>query len=84
MIKNKERLIQESAEKIFNKIAEYINKMDELSNTNDFTIDKIEKMWHELGERTKQIYKEINVEVIRQINEKELIKSKKKSICKKG
>jgi uncharacterized FlaG/YvyC family protein len=81
MIKNKEKIIDEKTEKIYKKIQEYVNEMDSLSDTSDFTIDKIEKMWNELGEYTEKIYKEINNEIIRQIDEKRLKKKKKKSIC---
>lgn len=83
MIKNKEQLIQEKSEKILNKIKEYVNEMDELSNTSNFTIDRIEKMWGELGEYTNQVYNEINAGIINQIDEKEMIKLKKKNIYKK-
>lgn len=83
MIKNKEQLIQDKSEKILTRIKEYVNEMDYLSNTSDFTIDRIEKMWGELGKYTEQVYNEINTEIIRQIDEKEMIKYKKKSICKK-
>jgi len=47
--------------------------MDILSETDDFTIDTIEKMWGDIDELTKEVYQEINAEFIRQINEKEII-----------
>ena len=83
MIENKEEIFNETAEKILGRIKKYVEDMDSLSNTSEFTIDKIESMWHELGENTNQIFKEINEEIIKQVNEKEIIASKKKNICKK-
>ena len=58
--------------------------MDILSETDKFTIDNIEQMWQRLDIRTKEIYREINREVIGQVNEKEIIKSKKANTKRKG
>jgi len=79
MIKNKEKIIQEKSEKISAMVKNYVEEMDILSGTEKFTIDKIEKIWEELNESTKEIYKEISQELIAQINEKEIIRAKKKN-----
>ena len=77
MIKNKEELIQEKTEKIAEIVKNYVEEMDSLSDTDKFTIDNIEKMWENLDDSAKEIYREISQAVIAQINEKELIRSKK-------
>ena len=83
MIKNREKILHEKMQKIYDQIKVYLEEMDSLSDTKDFTIDNIEKMWSQLDEHTKQIYREINEEVIRQVDEKSIIKSKKRNIHKK-
>jgi uncharacterized protein YabN with tetrapyrrole methylase and pyrophosphatase domain len=77
MIKDKEKLIQDKTEKMEQIVRAYVEDMDILSDTDKFTIDNIEKMWQELDEKAKEIYREINREVIEQINEKEIIRLKK-------
>ena len=57
--------------------------MDSLSDTSDFTMDNIEKMWGDLEDTAKQIIREINEDMISAVNEKELIKVKKKNMPKK-
>ena len=84
MIKNKEKIIKDKAEKINKKVKTYVDELDRISGTDEFNIDTIEEKWSELDEYTKQIYKEINDEIIEQINEKEIIKVKKKNMKKKG
>ena len=83
MIKNKEEILQEKAEQIYSELSEYIDKMDNLSDTKEFTIDRIEKLWDELEISTKQIYREINAEIIKRLDERSIIKDKKKSTRKK-
>ena len=53
--------------------------MDSLSETDGFTIDNIEKMWEGLDETAREVYKEIGREIIEQIDEREMIRSKKSS-----
>ena len=77
MIKNKDELIQEKTAKISQIVKSYVDEMDTLSSTDKFTIDNIEKMWGDLDESAKAVYKEISREIIAQINEKEIIRSKK-------
>jgi hypothetical protein len=57
--------------------------MDNLSDTSDFTVDNIEKMWGALEDNAKQIIREINEDMISAANEKELVKVKKKNMPKK-
>ena len=82
MIKNKEAILQEKSEKLYEYIKIYLDEMDCLSDTSDFTIDNIEKMWGDLEDSTKNIIKEINEDMISQVNEKAIIKAKKR-ICQK-
>ena len=83
MIKNKEAILQEKTEKLYEYVKIYLDDMDSLSDTSDFTIDNIEKMWGGLEDTTKQVLREINEDMISQINEKAIIKAKKKSMPKK-
>ena len=77
MIKDKDKIIEEKTGKISQLVKIYVDEMDELSETDKFTIDSIEKMWGNLTESAKEVYMEINNEIIGQINEKEIIRSKK-------
>ena len=83
MIKNKDKIIQEKTEKIFELVKSYVNEMDELSGTDDFTIDNIEKMWAGLDEKAREVYREISREIIEQIKEKEIISLKKTNTKKR-
>ena len=80
MLKNKERIIQEKTEQIALQLKSYVDEMDALSETDDFTIDIIEKRWGELEDLTRQVYRELNDEMISHFSEKAIIKSKKVSI----
>ena len=84
MIKNKEAILQEKTEKFYESVKIYLEDMDTLSDTSDFTIDNIETKWGDLENTTKQVLREINEDMIRQINEKAIIEIKKKSTPKKG
>ena len=84
MIKDKEKIIRENTEKIAQMVKTYVDEMDTLSDTDEFTIDNIEKLWGEMDDCAKEVYREINREIIVQINEKEIIRSKKGSMKKKG
>ena len=77
MIKNKDKLIETQSKLITKKVADYINEIDQLSDTDEFTIDNIEKIWSQLDTDTRQIYTEANAELIRQASEKRLIRKKK-------
>jgi len=80
MIKNKEEIIRENTDKISQIVKNYVEELDTLSETRSFTIDAIEKMWECLDNDTKVIYREIGQEIISQIDEREIIKSKKANI----
>jgi len=84
MIKNKDKLIQEKTDKLALRLRDYVYEMDELSGTDEFSIDEIEKRWGDLENYTKQIYREINDEIISQLSEKGIIKSKKGNTRPKG
>ena len=84
MIKNKDKLIQEKTDKLALRLRDYVYEMDELSGTDEFSIDEIEKRWGDLENYTKQIYREINDEIISQLSEKGIIKSKKGNTQPKG
>lgn len=83
MIKNKEEIIKENTEKIAHIVKNYIDELDTLSETNSFTIDAIEKMWENMDSNTKEIYRELGQEMIAQIDEKKIIKSKKANTSRK-
>jgi len=83
MIKNKEEIIQKHTEKIIEQVKIYVEEIDTLSETKGFRIEKIEKEWEKLEDKTKEVYKEINEELIRQMDEKEIIRIKKRNMGKK-
>jgi len=80
VIKNKEKIIGEKAEKITQIVRQYVEGIDTLSETEDFTIDSIESRWSALDEHTKEVYRELNDEIIDQVNEKEIIRTKKENM----
>jgi len=84
MIKNKEKIIEDCNEKIIEIITSYVEGMDSLSETDEFTVDNIEARWGELEEYMKQIYTEVNKEIIQQLNERNIIRSKKLNTKRKA
>lgn len=80
MIKNKELILQEKTDKLYAHVKSYLDDMDSMSDTSDFTIDNIEIMWSSLEDTAKQIIRELNEDMISAVNEKEVIKVKKKSM----
>jgi len=83
MIKKKEEIILEKSSEVGQVITSYVNELDRLSGTDEFTIDNIEKLWAGLDESTNKIYKAASSEIIEQMDEKEIIRSKKKNISKR-
>ena len=79
MIKNKEEIIETKTEKITKLVKRYIEEIDILSEKEELTIEKIEKIWGEMDKNVKEVYQEISSEVISQINEKAIIASKKEN-----
>ena len=77
MIKGKETIIAENTEKMSRLVRDYVEEMDALSETGNFTIDRIEKMWESLGANAEEVYREVSRKVIEQIDEKKAIKLKK-------
>ena len=84
MIKGKEIIITENSQRMTQLVRDYVEKMDALSETEDFTIDKIEKMWESLGANTEEVFREIGRKIIEQIDEKKAIKQKKVNMPGKG
>ena len=80
MIMQKEQVKQEKAEQLSEIIKSYIDELDSLSSSTNFTIDNIEAKWTELVESTNRIYKEVNAQIIGQINERQIIQEKK-GVC---
>jgi len=83
MIKNKEKIIEDCSEKIIKEFKSYVEGMDSLSETDEFTVDNIEARWGELEEYMKQIYIDVNNEIIQQLNERSIIRSKKSNTKRK-
>jgi len=83
MIRKKEVILQEKTKELYTHVKTYLDDMDNLSDTSDFTVDNIEKMWGALEDNAKQIIREINEDMISAANEKELVKVKKKNMPKK-
>ena len=83
MIKEKEQIITEKTEKIAQLVKNYIDEIETLSETENLTIDMIEKIWGKLDESTKEIYKEIGREIIEQIDERKMIRLKKANTQRK-
>ena len=80
MIKNKEAILQEKTEKLYAHVKTYLDDMNNLSDSDNFTVDTIERMWGDLEDSAKQIIREINEDMISAVNEKQMIKIKKKSM----
>jgi len=80
MIKNKELILQEKTDKLYAHVKSYLDDMDSMSDTSDFTMDNIEITWGSLEDTAKQIIREFNEDMISAVNEKEVIKVKKKSM----
>ena len=83
MIRNKNELVHKKSNQLGQILAEYVEKMDELSETDEFTIDNIEKLWMGLDERANVLFREISSEITENMDERKLIRAKKKSIRKK-
>jgi len=78
MIKNKEKMADEKSEKMQVRIKKYISDMEKLLDEKKFTIEAIEREWEKMEEYSKEVFREINEEIIRSsTNEREAIKQKK-------
>ena len=80
MIQNKNELLNEKSRKLEQMLADYVEEMEKLSNTDEFTIDNIEKLWAGVDERASEILRETSSEIIEKMDERKVIKAKKKSI----
>ena len=80
MIQNKNELLNEKSRKLEQMLADYVEEMEKLSNTDELTIDNIEKLWAGVDERASEILRETSSEIIEKMDERKVIKAKKKSI----
>jgi len=80
MIRYKEELVNEKTNNLGKILAEYVDEMEKLSETDEFTIDNIEKLWTNVDERASEIFREASSEIIDKMDERRMIKVKKKSI----
>lgn len=78
MIEDKEKLIECKSQLIVQKVTDYINELDKLSDTDQFTINHVEEIWKKLSEDTGKIYADTSTELLQHVNEKELIRKKKR------
>ena len=84
MIKGKEKLSAEKCRKLSQLMKKYIDDFDKLSESENFTIDEIESMLMSLNVESRDIYKETSSELISHLDERKMIRLKKKNMNKKG
>ena len=84
MIQYKKELVSEKSNRLGQILADYVEEMEKLSETDEFTIDNIEKLWVGVDERASKIFRETSSEIIEKMDERKIIRAKKKSIKKKG
>jgi hypothetical protein len=84
MIHCKEELVNEKTNSLGKILSDYVEEMDKLSETDEFTIDNIEKLWAGADERASEVFREISSEIVEKMDERKIIKAKKKSIKAKG
>ena len=80
MIQYKKELIHEKPNRMEQILADYVEEMEKLSETDEFTIDNIEKLWVSVDERASEITRETSSEIIEKMDERKIIKAKKKNI----
>lgn len=80
MIKIKETILQKKTEQLYAHVKKYLDNMDELSSSDNFTIDNIERMWGDLEDSAKLIIRELNEDMVSAVDEKHMVRVKKKSI----
>ena len=80
MIQSKNELVCEKSSKLGQLLAEYVEEMERLSESSDFIIDNIEKLWVGVDARAGEIFRETSSELIAKMDERKIIKVKKKSI----
>ena len=84
MIQYKKELVNEKSNRLGEILADYVDEMEKLSETDEFTIDNIEKLWIGVDERASEIFRATSSEIIEKMDERKIIKAKKKSIKTKG
>jgi len=80
MIQDKKELLNEKSNRLGQVLADYVEEMEKLSETDEFTIDNIEKLWVGVDERASEILRETSSEIIKKLDERKIIKTKKKNI----
>ena len=66
-------------------VDEFVYKFNEGTNPNDFmSITELEALWGTLNSDSKEIYSDLVHELVRDINEKELVRKKKLNTQSKG
>ena len=83
MIKNKEEILKEIKKKLDKVAEDIVNKMEAGSNKESFSIDEIEEIGEKAQEEAKKIILEEMNKAVNNIEEKEIIESKKKNTQKK-
>ena len=83
MINQKSELVSEKSNRLGQILADYVEEMEKLSETDEFTIDNIEKLWVGVDEQASEIFRETSSEIIEKMDERKIIKLKKKNIKKK-
>jgi len=84
MIRYKKELVHEKSNRLGQILADYVEEMEKLSETEEFTIDNIEKLWAGADERASEILRETSREIIEKMDERKIIKAKKKNIKPKA
>lgn len=79
MIQDKKELVNEKSNRLSQILADYVEDMERLGETDEFTIDNIEKLWVGVDERANEIIRETSSEIIEKMDERKIIKAKKKS-----
>ena len=83
MIKNKEEILKEIKKRLDKVAEDIVNKMETGSNKEMFSIDEIEEIGERAQEEAKKIILEEMNKAVNNIEEKEIIESKKKNTSKK-
>ena len=77
MIQYKKELVNEKSNRLGEILADYVDEMEKLSETDEFTIDNIEKLWIGVDERASEIFRATSSEIIEKMDERKIIKAKK-------
>ena len=83
---NKDDITQKGSERLRRELQHLIDQLDARTNdpNNFITITELEELWSTAASNTSYIYSNTLSEAISNIDEKELIKSKKESSAERG